>query len=271
MKIRYGFVSNSSSSSFIIIFDKKPTGSNDILNQIFSGKKTTQYKGYDGNFTISSEELSKIIYNEIVLHKSKKGIRKEIFEILQCRYGNISAYLEPTKCGKSVKLPSEKKLGSNYLFMTASKSDLKELYDLIKKHQKGFGNYLNLKPLIDERLKLRGIKIVTDPMDVTSNIYYGEYENEYESIISKDDPKTNNIKKLISKIDKQQQQLSNKINKKINHLAKQDLDFIEKTYSNNFIFCFSFGDSHGSITGNIGYVLETGSFWKKIKYIRVSD
>lgn len=61
MKKRIGFVSNSSSSSFIIMFDKKPENANDIKEMLFGDNEIVSY--YDYN--ISSNVASDIIFRDI--------------------------------------------------------------------------------------------------------------------------------------------------------------------------------------------------------------
>lgn len=60
MKIRQGFVSNSSSSSFIVIWDKKPTTTEEIKSILFSDHEIIDY--YGNGF--STLELSEIILSE---------------------------------------------------------------------------------------------------------------------------------------------------------------------------------------------------------------
>jgi len=61
MKKRLGFVSNSSSSSFIIIFDKEPQNAEDVKGMLFPNTDVVAY--YDYN--ISSNVASDIIFRDI--------------------------------------------------------------------------------------------------------------------------------------------------------------------------------------------------------------
>ena len=61
MKKRTGFVSNSSSSSFIIVFDKEPQSASDIKEMLFGTDDILTY--YDYNIT--TNVASKIIFDDI--------------------------------------------------------------------------------------------------------------------------------------------------------------------------------------------------------------
>ena len=83
MKTRYGFVSNSSSSSFIIALDKIPKSKEDV-NKIF-------YKGCEKSFEdcvedpINTDILSKRLWNDIKKQKPIKSV-KTIAKIIKSGY-----------------------------------------------------------------------------------------------------------------------------------------------------------------------------------------
>ena len=86
MKIRKGFVSNSSSSSFLIPFEKKPQSPEEVRKILFRPKIKTIESIYDYivpkvYFTI--EEISGVVYKEIAPQKplSKKEIFDEIIDL----------------------------------------------------------------------------------------------------------------------------------------------------------------------------------------------
>ena len=63
MKIRQGFVSNSSSSSFIVIFPRMPNSIDDVKEMLF-GDKTKYYSPYSDNVW-DADKVSETVYCDI--------------------------------------------------------------------------------------------------------------------------------------------------------------------------------------------------------------
>lgn len=70
MRIRSGFVSNSSSSSFIFVFDRKPKNAEDLKKIMFGNQKTVHY--FDYEFT--TQHMAEIIFNSF----RKLALKKDI-------------------------------------------------------------------------------------------------------------------------------------------------------------------------------------------------
>jgi len=90
MKTRQGFVSNSSSSSFIVALDKIPKNKDDI-KQMF-------YKGFDKSMCdcteklVETDKLSEIIWNDLKKQKPTRSVKK-LAETISS--GSIIDCLEP--------------------------------------------------------------------------------------------------------------------------------------------------------------------------------
>ena len=86
MKIRSGFVSNSSSSSFVVVLEKKPNSPEELKNVLFKDEKIVQY--YD--YSKTTEEVSQRIFNDIEsFEKDSSMLLEKIVDGLDnwgCRY-----------------------------------------------------------------------------------------------------------------------------------------------------------------------------------------
>ena len=74
MKIRQGFVSNSSSTCFIVAFPREIKNKNDIMEILFKDKK--HVVGYDD--ALDAEEVADILFNQLKNPLTKKELIKEL-------------------------------------------------------------------------------------------------------------------------------------------------------------------------------------------------
>lgn len=93
MKIRRGFVSNSSSSNFIVAFAHKPKSVDDLKEMMF-GKQEWHYPGiYGGGVTdISTQRIAEAVFKD--LKGKRKATKKQMFESI--RNGYFGSYLIPS-------------------------------------------------------------------------------------------------------------------------------------------------------------------------------
>jgi hypothetical protein len=67
MKIRNGFVSNSSSSSFIVAFDKRPNSAEEVEQILYSNKREVFYEPAfnDDCININKQDVAKQVFNDL--------------------------------------------------------------------------------------------------------------------------------------------------------------------------------------------------------------
>jgi len=85
VKIRDGHVSNSSSSSFIVAFPRKPKSAKDVLEFMFNGKEGGVGCDYidDG---LSYRQVAERVWNDISLKNAANGTPAQIIEEMSGRY-----------------------------------------------------------------------------------------------------------------------------------------------------------------------------------------
>ena len=80
MKIRSGFVSNSSSSSFVVIFPKIPKNQEDVKNMLFKEGEKTYSSAYDDDCW-PVDQVAQTVWDDIC-NQEKNDIEKAIDMVL---------------------------------------------------------------------------------------------------------------------------------------------------------------------------------------------
>lgn len=136
MKIRKGFVSNSSSSSFIVAFPTKPKSVEELREMMF-GDKQEFHNQWDGDEFWTSQDVAEIVWKDMQEQKPKniKEIAKELrtgwyFEGIldkhfaksrNMKFGSDEWHEENNRHEKEMKAASEKKAKE---FKDKSKSNI---------------------------------------------------------------------------------------------------------------------------------------------------
>jgi hypothetical protein len=87
MKIRNGFVSNSSSSSFIVSFPKEPKSAEDVKEMLFGDEK--YYYGYYSDDFWTAEQVSETVWKDIC------DQNKNDYDELISQLKSVSSYDDP--------------------------------------------------------------------------------------------------------------------------------------------------------------------------------
>jgi len=87
MKIRNGFVSNSSSSSFLVAFPRNPKNVNDVIEMIFGNEITFVHPYGDGEYYPMGypvKQIAEIIWNDIKnqIPNNRKQFNRDMFNVV---------------------------------------------------------------------------------------------------------------------------------------------------------------------------------------------
>ncbi len=128
MKIRNGFVSNSSSSSFVVVFPKKPKNVEKVFEYMFPGKDKDDTLEYYGT-SLTYIQIASRVYENIL--NSKKTNLKELAELFSNNYSRYDM--------------------NNRISLTPEYNDLlKKLRDLYSEEERKYKEYLQKIRKYDE-------------------------------------------------------------------------------------------------------------------------
>lgn len=235
MKIRNGFVSNSSSSSFLVIFPHAPASKEDIKDMLF-GDGYTMDDLWDGN---TLEELSQRIFSDC----DGSTTDKEILETLEER-------LESFICSS---LSEEYSWGSPPSIQTlcGTNRDLyTKAYIAYADYEEQQNDFNKLHDDLDAQFKLK-FGPVNWKIESEVQVYWEgrkEFMNSQSDLIAADKAKEKTYKKALSAIKK---------------CAKEDFEFLKKDNYNCFFLVAEYGDHE-----RFGRTIEQCDVFRKVPHIR---
>ena len=152
MKIRHGFVSNSSSSSFIVVFPSEPKNVEDLQKMMFGDLVEIQ-SIYDNDIFYSANEIAKTVWND--MKTGNKPTRKHAREVSMCgtmdledspsynSYKNFEEYLKASEIFAKNKF--KKFMRKNEIFYIFKYSDNDGDYSSFLEHNGIFDNLKHLR------------------------------------------------------------------------------------------------------------------------------
>lgn len=255
MKTRNGFVSNSSSSSFIIIFPKKPKTREELRTMFFGKNPPSSFAHlYSDDEVYSCDDVVDSLWTEI---KGKKSATvKEIAEQLACRYH----FWEPENCCYDI--TGNKCEGWGYVekepFFGVDKTLLKEMEDLY------LARYESNKKWRKEGTKLKikffsekyGIKLDENGSCLEMN--WQDFRDLYNKSKFEDSVEYKTYEK---KRYGESDGFYNKICILTRKSAEIDAQSIKKHLKGSFIAIVSYSDNDGPFNS----FMEHGDHWNKSK------
>jgi len=259
MKTRNGFVSNSSSSSFVVAFPKRPKTMEELARYMFGDK------GFDGavsldygdDYVISNLQVVKTVFSDI--QKQRKASPKKIAKELEDRYHygtsrNVSFWDEKTGTIKSA-------YGTWYGRDDYYGRD-EELLEKLRKLQVAYGN-------LSQKHSEEGSKMVeylNKKYDLVPRKYKDpdceKYFDALKACKEKDEKYKKFEKKYWDKINEYWAD-SNKIRGKI---AQVDAECFLKEHKNQFVGIFAYGDEDGLYF----CVMEHGDIFENLPHIKIN-
>lgn len=262
MKIRSGFVSNSSSSSFIVALKKRPETA-DELRELFFGKLDPDrliYPSWDTDYEYgcSVRDLSEQMFKDFERRNTKSMTLEEVAEMMEGLYywNNYHNCYSMSEYG-GLKNDYGWTFRENCRFFGADENLLNELQRLEIDEEEMREKHHDLENLyIKDALVRQGI-----PPDDSSQ--YREKFCEYNEKAYKEDEGFKSLRETNCKESRDHYQ---KIREKRKQVALADAKWMMDCYKDHHLAHFEYGDNHGDdVPPGMGTVLENArEVWARV-------
>ena len=272
MKIRSGFVSNSSSSSFIVAFPRKPRNVDEMRTMVFGNvsPNETRCPSWDNDSTYGHtvQAMAEQIFSDLNRRNPSSADVNKLTEEMAglyywCNSNNCFSFQDDGSLKNdygwvfkncSPFFGSDKKTTDDLRDLEIEEEELRD------RHRAAEREYFN------KLLAKRGIKIPLEGEQTSK-----EYCEAYQKLTSKAYSTHMGYKKLHTKHStesqamwKQQQLLREKA-------ARADAQAMIEANRDKFIAVFEYGDSHGDdVPIGMGTVLEHGGIWGRLPHVVIN-
>lgn len=270
MKIRNGFVSNSSSSSFIVAFPKKPKSQADVLEMMFKDKNET-VKPYDHE--LSAENVAAIVFADLQgkiksSGRLSKAFVEEAISLLAGRYYyHVMGFGMWDGKNKKMLMDCHWSYDTDDPYCGTDKKLLKKIQDAYidqeaqnKKHREKEEYVNQCIPRVPYAYKS------TNPADKKTST--DEEIAAYQAYSAKYDAFTKSDKKYIKmseKLHREQFRSYEKIRRLQEQLARKDFKVFLKDIQGSFLATLSYSDNDSET----GSTMEHGNIFRNMKNIYI--
>jgi hypothetical protein len=226
MKLRNGFVSNSSSSSFLVMWDKKPETQEELKNILFGEKKAIS-ETYS-NAIFSTDELAQTLFRDLT-EATDQTLREENYHYCSFWYNKYDWTL-------GYKTEEEERE-----LMNDVETLMKSVYNKSR-----FDKHSELQDL-EKEMNLEKIKL-----SIKRKRKYVEISN-HDIIYTQDEKKYLDVFLFYEKIEK----VEKEIDKIYDLLTDKSIKKIKEDFKNSFISIYEYGDNiyeTGGLFDNIFHI-----------------